>query len=142
MHERKYQGLAVLVMSLISLLFAWGCDHEQPLESQNQGLESTFSSIQQNIFNRKCAIPGCHTGSAPGGNLNLSAGAAYNNLINVNSSYGPPRVAPGDLDNSVLYQKITGNSQFGSRMPLGGSALSQEEIKAIADWILAGAPNN
>jgi hypothetical protein len=138
---RKYRVLALLVLP--GGFFA-ACEHEIPLDipQPQPGTQATFTAIQNTILSRKCAVPGCHTGNSPTGDLNMTAGQAYGNLVNVNSNYGPPRIAPNDPDNSVLYQKVLGNNQFGSRMPLGGNSLSPDELKLILDWINTGAPNN
>ncbi|MCS5645683.1 MAG: LamG domain-containing protein, partial [Candidatus Marinimicrobia bacterium] len=41
--------------------------------------------------------------------------------------------------NSVLHQKIVGNTSFGDRMPQGGSALAQADEEKIKLWIQNGA---
>ena len=134
------------VVIACSTLLMLACEHTIPLDApagSGGGDEQspTVSALQSTIFNRKCALSGCHIGSSPGGGLNLSASRAFGQLVNANSSYGVPRVTPNDADNSVLYQKVIGNSRFGSRMPLG-SSLSSTEVNLILDWINEGAPNN
>ena len=47
------------------------------------------------------------------------------------------RIAAGDPDNSLIVQKVRGEA--GSRMPFGGTALSDEAIAKIVEWIEAGA---
>jgi hypothetical protein len=37
-------------------------------------------------------------------------------------------------------QKLEGTQSLGSRMPLGGSALSQANIDNVKAWINSGAP--
>ena len=49
------------------------------------------------------------------------------------------RVKPGDPGNSYLVQKIEGTASVGSRMPLGGSPLSADQIALIRRWISEGA---
>jgi hypothetical protein len=98
----------------------------------------SFSSQIQPIFNSQCT--GCHGGS---GGLTVTAGASYNNLVNINAQSSCPslkRVHPNDAANSVLYKKVSGNT-CGSRMPSGG-ALSTGDITLIHDWIDQGANNN
>jgi hypothetical protein len=103
----------------------------------------------QAIFTGKCAIPGCHAGGSSQAGLNLSSGNAFSNTVAVRSSELPTllRVSPGDDIGSYLYQKIIPNGNIApqtARMPLGCSGnncLSDTEIKAIQDWINAGAPN-
>jgi hypothetical protein len=104
------------------------------------GLQATLSSIQANIFTPKCVNAGCHPGG--GGPMSLMNGVSFGTLVNVNSAYGRPRVAPGNANNSALYLKVIGNINTGSRMPLGGAPLSQTETDSIAAWINRGAQNN
>jgi len=96
----------------------------------------TYDSEIQPIFNNNCTS--CHGTS---GNLDLSQGNSYTNLVNVASSgySGFQRVKPGDPMNSVLHQKIVGNTSFGDRMPQGGSALAQADEEKIKNWIQNGA---
>lgn len=141
---RKNAVYMAIAAALGMLIVA--CEHKIPVDLPTNGgnggsQNPTFSAIQNGIFARKCALPACHIGSATSG-LDLSPGRAYNNLVNVNSSYGVPRVTPNDPGNSVLYQKVIGNRQFGARMPQGGSSLPASEINLIRDWINDGAPNN
>jgi len=96
----------------------------------------TYDSEIQPIWNNNCTS--CHGTS---GNLDLSQGNSYTNLVNVASSgySGFQRVKPGDPMNSVLHQKIVGNTSFGDRMPQGGSALAQADEEKIKNWIQNGA---
>ena len=50
------------------------------------------------------------------------------------------RVLIGDAENSYLIQKLEGTASFGSRMPLGQPALSQDTIDVIKEWINDGTP--
>lgn len=107
----------------------------------DQSVESTFTFIQEAIFDRSCATSGCHVTTYP----NLSAGQSHAAIVNGASSAGPgqPLVKPGDPNNSYLYLKITGASGIlGNRMPLGRAALSDEYIAAVRTWIERGAPND
>lgn len=135
----KCKGIIFFIFATVVVV---ACEHKIPVNAPQQQLQATFSSIQTNILTPKCAVVGCHIGSSPTGNMNLQANQAYGNLIDVQSAYGLARVRPGNPDNSVLYQKVLGNSRFGIRMPQGPNSLSQQEQDAIRDWILADAPNN
>ncbi len=77
--------------------------------------------------------------------MSLEGGSTRNNTVNV-SSIGRSdllRIAPGDPDASYLVKKVQGDSDIsGGRMPLGRTALSADEIDAIRQWILDGAPDN
>lgn len=110
-------------------------------EINNDGsgnMQATFSSIQSEVFSPTCATSGCHGGSQ---NPNLSAGQAYNNLVNRASSQNSSlmRVKPGDSKNSYLMKKLNGDGT--SIMPPSGQ-LSQVKIDSIAAWIDRGALNN
>ena len=105
----------------------------------------SFAAAVQPIFTESCALSGCHTGTFPAGGLDLAAGQAYANIVNVASGEVPAlkRVLPGDASSSYLYQKITNASgTLGSPMPLGSNPLPSDEIDAIEAWINQGAQNN
>jgi len=106
---------------------------------------ATFSEVQTRIFNASCAFSGCHAGSSPAQGLDLTAGAAYTNIVDVASSQQPSldRIEPDEPDASYLYLKIIDDSSIsGSRMPRGAPALAQELIDLLRDWIERGAPND
>ena len=98
----------------------------------------TYDSEIQPIWDANCTS--CHGNS---GNLDLSQGVSYSQLVNLASQGWPAfmRVKPGDAMNSVLHQKIVGNSSFGDRMPKGGT-LSQADEQKIKTWINNGAPQD
>jgi len=107
----------------------------------------TFSEIQDQIFTPRCATQYCHSQQARSGGLVLEAGVAFANLVGVRptnaaaDAAGMRRVDPFAPANSFLILKISqpSSGSFGSRMPLVGPPLSEEEIASIRDWILAGA---
>ena len=105
---------------------------------------ATLGRIQNEIFTPSCATAGCHSGNSPPDGLNLSAGMAYTNTVNVNAVQMPNllRVSPGNPDDSYLVRKIQGNNIAANRMPLGAAPLSQAQIDLVRQWVLDGAPNN
>lgn len=117
------------------------CEHGEALVDED-GLQPTLESIQTNVFDVNCALSGCHIGSSAPLGLDLSAGEARENLVNV-ASVGVPellRVEPGNADDSYLVLKLEGDDRIvGSRMPLNMPALSSDEIGTIREWIDAGA---
>jgi len=129
---------------IMGMLLFTACENliQGPMDENNNNgptnMKANFSSIQAEVFTPTCAVPQCHGGSQ---NPNLSAGQAYNNLVNKASIENPSllRVKPGDSINSFLMKKLNGDGT--SRMPLGGE-LSQVKIDSIALWINNGALNN
>jgi hypothetical protein len=104
----------------------------------------SFSADVQPIFTANCTAMGCHSFPMPQEGMDLRAGQAYGNTVNVASAQCTSRlrVAPGDPDNSYLVNKIEGvNLCFGAKMPKVGS-LSQGEIQIIRDWVAQGALDN
>lgn len=102
----------------------------------------SFSSEVNPILTAKgCTAGNCHGGGQAGLTLTSSAPSNYANLVNVQSS--DPSfllVEPGDAQNSYLVMKVEGRA--GSRMPVGGAALTSNQIQTMRNWIDSGAPNN
>lgn len=124
-------------------------DQGNPRDSTAQQADTlSFSARVQPIFSANCALSGCHAGTQPAQGMNLSAGLAYQNIVNVpaNERPGMMRVLPLKPDSSYLVHKIQGTQATvggsGDRMPLGGTPLSAEQITLIRAWIAAGAKNN
>src|SRR5207244_11159735 len=107
----------------------------------------------QPIFNRSCALGGCHVGPVPAQGQDLTAGVAYAQSVNVPSTEQPrlKRVKPGDPNNSYLVRKIQGGPNIsGVLMPNGCPVVPQNgapcltavEGAAIVPWINdCGQPN-
>jgi mono/diheme cytochrome c family protein len=99
-----------------------------------------------------CSGPVCHgrdAASAAGvGNLSLSSAAvAYTQLVSKQSDSasctGKTRVVPRDPANSLLVQKLRGQTTMcGAPMPVNADEITEAELKRITDWILGGACNN
>ena len=130
-------------LCLFGILFLTACEDliqgpEDEINSGPTNMRATFSSIQTEVFSTTCALSGCHGGSQ---SPNLSAGQAYDNLVNKASIQNPSmmRVKPGESNNSYLMRKLTGDVT--SRMPPAGE-LSQVKIDSIALWINKDALNN
>ena len=114
--------------------------------------DSTFDAIQGIIFESPlygCSSLVCH-GSSPGqGQLDLTAGSSYANLVGVPSFVAPlvDRVEPGDQSLSVLYDKLEAGVNAtlpvhgGGAMPVGG-ALTADHLEAVELWIRGGAPED
>jgi len=128
----------------VSLFALTSCAGDGPPPS---GTGSAFDQIQQQIFDRNCLSAGCHNAQSRAGNMNLSPGASYDQLVGVlpdnptARQEGFLRVDPLRSDNSFILQKLLGPGVGeGSRMPLGQDPLSPADIQMITAWIDAGAP--
>ena len=120
----------------------------RPSKNGKPGPGATFArDIQKKIFDTTCATEFCHGATAASAGLDLSAGAAIANLVNVPAAAEGAkaanllRVAPGDPDHSFLMLKIEGHlgPNEGVPMPLVGGPLPQSDIETIRRWIAAGA---
>lgn len=101
----------------------------------------SFSRDIQPILTKSCAIPECHVAPKPAKKMDLSKGKAYKSIVNIVSREYPRKkiVAPGSIELSYLYDKLTGNHDEGDRMPAGKRALPKAQIELIKKWIMAGA---
>jgi len=119
--------------------------------ADTSSFKSTFDGIQKVIFDgHGCTNQLCH-GSSQQGGLDLSAGVAYQNLLEVPSTESEfPRIQPGDQNRSFLWLKLAaktapnllppGVQVAGAPMPNGLAALSSDELEALRLWIYSGAP--
>ena len=113
----------------------------------------SFAHTIQPIFDRSCALAGCHVGPVPAQGQDLTAGASYSQSVNVPSTERPrlKRVVPGDPANSYVVRKIRGGPNIsGVLMPQGcpgvplngAQCLTPDEVIAIVQWIKECAQNN
>lgn len=121
--------------------------------SQVPGNPVSYSANIQPIYERSCALSGCHVPPILNGGLDMTAARSYAQTVGVPAQQQPrlKRVAKGDPDDSYLLQKIVGTPTIsGVLMPQGCPAtplngaqcLTADEIDAIRTWILECAPNN
>jgi hypothetical protein len=108
-----------------------------------QGL-GTFAVVQQRVFAAHgCNVSTCH-GTFGSGDLNLLPDLAYDQLVGVPATIASAttRVVPRDPDASFLVRKLRGTLApgEGSRMPLVGAPLNDQELSLVEAWIAGGAP--
>ena len=109
---------------------------------------SAYHDIQDYIFDKSCANSVCHAAPANAGDLNLTYGTSYHDLVGrvpqnpSAAAAGMKLVDPGNPENSFLLTKLMGPEfpDQGARMPFGGGMLHNGKIEAIRTWIEAGAP--
>ncbi len=142
---RSTFGLLIAV-SAISLLAPTGCPGPTPpADGDGTATETvSFSGQIQPIFDHNCTV--CHAvgGIAEFTGQLLVAEESFDSIVNQPSIQSDfILVVPGDSSASLLCLKVSSASPLvGSRMPLGGPPLSDDEIALIRDWIDQGAENN
>lgn len=102
--------------------------------------QATVPADVKAIVGHSCAVSGCHRGQYPTGNLNLEADKFLASTLNVASEEAPglKYIDTGDPGKSYLLAKIKGEPGIvGKRMPARGGPLSDDQIKAIQDWIMS-----
>jgi hypothetical protein len=93
----------------------------------SNALKSVFEANVYPILTGNCASSSCH-GNLVNANWHVGSVAdTYNELLTTLTKRpitGNHYIKPNDLPDSLVYQKIEGTPQFGSRMPLGGANLT------------------
>ena len=92
-----------------------------------ESLPITFQTSVEAIFKGNCVK--CHGSETRKKSMDLSTYAGV-----MKGSESGPVIVPGDPESSLAYKKI----RVGE-MPKDGPPLSKEQIKAVRDWISAGA---
>jgi len=117
------------VAFIICVIAISGCyyDRESLLYPQSgvcNTSNSTYSLVVQPALQTYGCV-GCHSGSAPSGNILLNSYAAVKTYV----------------QNGKLYGSITHSAGY-SAMPQGGNKMTTCEINKVKAWIDAGALNN
>jgi hypothetical protein len=147
-----------MILAVISL--AMGCGQPVGPDAGVDAGPPNYEQVQL-IFSRSCAVGGTSCHAASGRPPNLTAGASYAAIVNVDSIFvltTPPMkiIAPSDPENSFLLRKVDGTfgqipycaadastHECGVRMPMvGGQPLAANEIALIRAWIMSGAPEH
>ena len=116
----------ILSSEQITQLVEFIRDLEQDAENTTDVLSFTADVLP--IFEQKCNM--CH------GTLGGWDGTTYMKAITTGNH--APVIIPGDIENSLLAQKILGTQTIGTIMPPRG-LLPENEIQIILNWIEAGA---
>jgi hypothetical protein len=137
----------------IVIALSWACADFESTVDPTGGLPDveianpSFATDIQPIFDRRCAIGGCHTVLSRKGELVLQRGYAYDSIVNVPSFLAPQylRVESGNAVDSWLVRMIEADDNARlhfARMPLGGQPLTPNQIATIVNWIENGALEN
>jgi hypothetical protein len=112
----------------------------------NPAVHVSFATQIRPILSRPMAGCGCHVPSgASAGPATQITGLDLSSLSSLRAgghNTGNRIVIPLQPCESLLYQKVDEAPPFGSRMPLGGPYLTEEQIDLIHDWIAEGALDN
>lgn len=119
-----------------------GGDYVSSFRVGASDLLPVFSSLEADFFVPTCAKSGCHAGSFPAAGMNLEAGNAYSNIVNVSSVFAPSllRINPGNADVSAIVQALEGSNTGIPQMPLDNQgSVPQDDIDVLRRWISDGA---
>ena len=112
----------LILIFLISLQF--GCMQSDNSHSFDRPLTTSENSVlaaAEAVITDKCIS--CHTGFHNN----------WTSFMGTNEGWlGSGRVVAGDAASSTLIKRLINN---GSTMPLGGVALTDDELAALEDWI-------
>lgn len=128
-----YKKAITFLFTGIVIAFLHACEYKKWAEpSQPKPLPAVVSFSQDiiPIFNTACNTSGCHSGTSPAGNLNLSANVAYRQLF---FHHDVDTINP---NSSILYIQIASGT-----MPPSGK-LSDYDIGLVQKWIQQKAKNN
>jgi hypothetical protein len=154
------EGIALLVLACVLKACAGsgggGGTPKPACKPPAGGATISYGQNIQPIYDRSCAVAGCHGGAVPAGGLDLTTGHSYGQTVNVPSVQQPQvkRIAPGKPQQSYLVRKIgaaPGTPPIsGTLMPQGcpgaglngAQCLSADDMAAIVQWVTECAPHN
>lgn len=132
---------------------ALGCaDFEVPVDPTGGAPDTlvptpSFATNVVPIFQKRCAVGGCHSIATHQAGLTLDSTQAYESIVGVPSTLQPSaqRVVPFEPAQSWLVTMISADDvarQGLSRMPLATQPLTDNQITTIIRWIEQGALRN
>ena len=137
-----------LALALATATFTAACNSGGETEAQ----DATFEALVQDVLAPRCTFSSCHTNPTIAASLDLSPERACDTLVNQPSCMFPDRmrIVPGHPEDSFFFHKLTGQgldetptgscgTQTNLLMPFGATALPDNELALVHDWIAAGA---
>jgi hypothetical protein len=120
-------AFAIVLGIATALLSSCGFDKSKIAAEQPQPakVDATFASIQKNVLGPKCV--GCHSEAKPSMGVDLSS---YDAITSSPFSL----IVPGNPQASAVYRAISAGT-----MPKNNPKLPDPHVKAIYNWIMAGA---
>jgi hypothetical protein len=150
-HARAIRSLFGAAWILFTGAVTGGCGSEGQSAPSN-ATAGKFSAIYALAFptttNARCEF--CHgmpANNVGNGKLHMAdLATAYAALVGQTSMssmcMGRLLVVPGQPEMSLFYLKLSPTPSCGSRMPLGGTPFTDEQLEMVRSWIAAGAPND
>jgi hypothetical protein len=154
-HGRALRWFALpwFALSAFALLGASACAGGGQSASLPAGPPGTFSEIYTTVLSvdteSRCNF--CHSMPASqvsngtfhtGKDASETYASILDRISTSSACGGRELIVPGAPEESLLFLKISGQPPCGNRMPLGGKALSDEQVQMIRSWIAAGAEDN
>jgi hypothetical protein len=137
----------LLALALATATFTAACNSDE-----TEAQDATFDALVQNVLAPRCTFSSCHTNPTIAASLDLSPERACDTLVNQPSCMFPDRmrIVPGHPEDSFFFHKLTGQgldetptgscgTQTNLLMPFGATALPDNELALVHDWIAAGA---
>ena len=100
-------------------------------------IDGGCGDVPSTIFVPLCGMAGCHSTADKTQSLDLQAPDPASRLVGKCAVGGGILVDPQHPTQSVLYEKMTLTPPFGSRMPLGGTPLTDAQMACVVAWISA-----
>ena len=136
---RTLGGTFIVILFCVMVWFSWNCKDSVTGVSQIvfPATNISYGKYVQPLFDQQCSLPGCHTQDAKAESGNLSLESWSDALTAI-----PAVIIPGDPDNSPLIWSIQATHGYPRMPPLSRSALTQNQINGLKQWILEGAKEN
>lgn len=127
--RKSYSRFIFFMLCVLTVCCIFSCMKKQKKKALPEIV--SFKNDLIPLFNASCVTSGCHIGSNPAADLDLSESAAYLQLFKRNM------VDTLNPDGSSLYKEVASGA-----MPKGNKKLSEYNIGIIQRWIEQKAKNN
>lgn len=146
-------AVSTLVISVVAACYSAPPPTGGPIDAGPRSAPSCtpdLASITATIFTPSCATSGCHDAKGRSATLDLSKADIGSVLVGVETATcdddptvgAQYRVVPGAPDASILFQKISGHTKCGARMPIDAPPLSDAQIECVRGWIDSLVPRD
>lgn len=131
-----------MIRALPLLLVVAACTgkDDSDTDTGDTGVASTCPDIPE-LFEQKCEL--CHSGEDASAGLDLVSAGWENGVIDVEGQLCEGVLAdPARPSESLLYTKLFEEPDCGARMPQGGDAFTEHEMRCVRDWIAGLVPTD